>query len=92
MTEKINIKLPIDLLELTGLSYESLEEKSLLIWVLEIYSEGKITLSKAANLVQMKVDKFQSEFKKRHLKHIGGPVTVRDVRKDFDTIQDLTKE
>jgi len=92
MTEKINIKLPVDLLELTGLSYESLEEKSLLIWVLELYSEGKITLSKAANLVHMKVDKFLSEFKKRHLKHIGGPVTIRDVQKDFDTIQDLTKD
>ena len=57
MTEKIIIKLPVDLLELTGLSNEILEERSLLIWILELYSEGKITLSKAANLVQMKVEK-----------------------------------
>lgn len=91
MTEKINIKLPVDLLELTGFSNEKLEEKSLLIWILEIYSEGKITLSKAANLVQMKVDKFLTEFQKRHLKHIGGPATVQEVQKDFDVIQDLTK-
>jgi len=92
MTEKISIKLPVDLIELTGLSFERLEEKSLLIWVLELYSEGKITLSKAANLVQMKVDDFLSEFQKRHLKRVGGPKTLQEAQKDFDTIQSLTKE
>ncbi len=92
MTEKISIKLPVDLLELTGLSFEILEEKSLLIWVLELYSEGKITLSKAANLVQMKVDKFLAEFQKRHLKHIGGPETVQEAQKDLNVVRDLTKD
>lgn len=92
MLEKIKVKLPVDLLELTGLSFERLEEKSLLIWVLELYSEGKITLSKAANLVQMKVDVFLSEFRKRHLKHMGGPESVQEVQKDFDTIQNLNKD
>jgi len=92
MTEKINIKLPVDLLELTGLSFEILEERSLLIWVLELYSEGKITLSKAANLMQMKVDKVLAEFQKRHLRHIGGPETVQEAQKDFDIVRDLTKD
>jgi len=92
MSEKINIKLPVDLLELTGLSFKRLEEKNLLIWVLELYSEGKITLSKAANLVQMKVDNFLSEFQKRHLKHVGGPETLQEAQKDFDTIQSLHKD
>ena len=92
MLEKIKVKLPVDLLELTGLSFERLEEKSLLIWILELYSEGKITLSKAANLVQMKVDVFLSEFRKRHLKHMGGPESVQEVQKDFDTIQNLNKD
>jgi predicted HTH domain antitoxin len=92
MSEKINVKLPVDLLELTGLSFERLEEKSLLIWILELYSEGKITLSKAANLVQMKVDGFLSEFRKRHLKHIGGLDSVQEAQKDFDTIQNLNKD
>ncbi len=92
MTEKINIKLPVDLLELTGLSFERLEERSLLIWVLELYSEGKITISKAANLVKMSVDKFLSEFQKRHLKHVGGPETVQEAQKDFDSIQGLIKD
>ncbi|MGV9172470.1 MAG: UPF0175 family protein [Promethearchaeia archaeon] len=92
MKEKINIELPQDLLELTGLSFKRLEEKSLLIWVFELYSEGKITLSKAANLAEMKIDQFLSEFHKRHFKHIGGPESVEEVQKDFETIQNLTKE
>lgn len=83
MTQKINIKLPIDLLELTGLTYERLEEKSLLIWVLELYSEGKITLSKAANLLHMKIDKFLEEFRKRHLKHIAGPENVQEAESNL---------
>jgi len=89
MVEKITIKLPADLLELTGLSSENLEEKSLLIWILEIYAEGKVTLSKAANLLNMKVDEFLSEFHKRHLKHIGGPESVKEAQKEFDVAQKL---
>jgi len=81
MVEKITIKLPAALLELTGLSSKNLEEKSLLIWILDIYAEGKITISKAANLLNMKVDKFLSEFHKRHLKHIGGPESVEEGEK-----------
>ncbi|MBN1216559.1 MAG: UPF0175 family protein [Candidatus Lokiarchaeota archaeon] len=92
MTQKINIKLPHDLLELTGLNSEHLEKKSLLIWILELYSEGKISLSKAANLVQMKIDDFLSEFHKRHLKHTGGPKTPKEAQEDYNTIQDLTKD
>ena len=92
MVEKITIKLPADLLELTGLSSKNLEEKSLLIWVLDIYAEGKITLSKAANLLNMKVDKFLSEFHKRHLKHIGGPESVEEAQKEYDLVQKLTND
>ena len=86
MVEKITIKLSADLLELTGLSSENLEEKSLLIWILEIYAEGKITLSKAANLLNMKVDEFLSEFHKRHLRHIGGPESVKEAQKEFELL------
>ena len=92
MTEKINVKLPIDLLKLSGLSFEGLEEKSLLIWILELYSEGKITLSKAANLMNMKIDVFLSEFQERHLKHVGGPINVQDAQNDMETIQKLTMD
>jgi len=92
MVEKITIKLPADLLELTGLSSKNLEEKSILIWILDIYSEGKITLSKAANLLNMKVDKFLSEFHKRHLKHIGCPESVEKAQKEYDLVQKLTND
>ena len=92
MVEKIIIKLPADLLELTGLSSENLEEKSLLIWVLEIYAEGKITLSKAANLLNIKVDEFLSEFHRRHLKHIGGPESVKEAQNELDTVQNLIND
>jgi len=92
MVEKITIKLPADLLELTGLSSERLEEKSLLIWILELYSEGKITLSKAANLLNTKIDEFLSEFHKRHFKRIGGPESVEDAQMEFDVIQKLTND
>ncbi|TFF95742.1 MAG: hypothetical protein EU547_07180 [Promethearchaeota archaeon] len=87
MVKKIKIKLPADLLELTGLSLKNLEERSLLIWILEIYSQGKITLSKAANLLNMKIDDFLSEFHKRHLKHVGGPESVEEAQEEYDTIQ-----
>ena len=89
MVEKITIKLPADLLELTGLSSKNLEEKSLLIWILEIYTEGKITLSKAANLLNMKVDEFLSEFYKRHFKHVGGPKSVKEAQKEYEVVQKL---
>ena len=92
MVEKITIKLPADLLELTGLSSENLEEKSLLIWVLEIYAEGKITISKAANLLNIKVDEFLSEFHKRHLRHIGGPESVKEAQKEFNVAQKLIND
>ncbi len=92
MVEKIIIELPADLLELTGLSSENLAEKSLLIWVLEIYSEGKITLSKAANLLNMKIDDFLSEFHKRHLRHVGGVESIEEAREEFDVAQKFTKD
>ncbi len=92
MVEKITVKLPAELAELAGLSSKRIEEKSLLIWIFELYSMGKITLSKAANIVQMKIDEFLLEFYKRHFKHIGGPETVQEANEDFDIVQKLTED
>ncbi len=92
MVEKITIKLPAELLELTDLNFKNLEEQSLLIWILDIYAEGKITLSKAANLLDMKVDDFLTEFYKRHLKHIGGPESIEEAQKEYDLVQKLTND
>lgn len=84
MAEKITIKLPAELLELTGLTSKNLEEKSLLIWILDLYANGKISLSKAANLLNMKIDLFLAEFYKHHLKHVGGPESVEEAQKESD--------
>lgn len=92
MVEKITIRLPAELLELTGLSSKNLEEKSLLIWILDLYANGKISLSKAANLSDMTVDDFLAEFYKRHLKHEGGPYSVEEAQKEFELAQKLTNE
>ena len=91
MAGKISINLPSDLLELTGLTSDSLEEKSLLIWVLELYSEGKISLSKAANLVDMKNDEFLSKFYERRLKRVGGPKDIHEAEEDYNVIQKIVE-
>lgn len=91
MVEKITVKLPAELAELAGLSSERIEEASLLIWVFELYSQGKITASKAASFVNMKIDEFLSEFYKRHYKHVGGPESVQEAQSDFEVVQKLSK-
>ncbi len=92
MGEKLNINLPMDLIELTGLSTDIIQERSVLIWVLELYSEGKITLSKAAKLVNMNIDEFLSEFKRRHLRHVGGPNSLKEADSDYEVLQKLINE
>ena len=89
MSEKFEIKLPVDILELTGLELKTLERKNHLIWVLELDSEGKITLSKAANLLGMKIDEFLSEFHKRHLIHNGGPQSISEAEDDLSVINKI---
>jgi predicted HTH domain antitoxin len=84
MVEIIPIKLPAELLELTGLTSKNLEEKSLLIWILDLYADGKISLSKAANLLDMKVELFLAEFYRHHLRHADGPDSVEEAQKEFD--------
>lgn len=87
MADKISIELPKDLLKISGMSSEKLEEKSLLIWVLELYSEGKVSLSKASNLVNMKNDEFLNEFYIRHLKRVGGPKDIEAANDDLSVAQ-----
>ena len=89
MSEEITVKLPPEVNKLAGLSPERLQAKSLLIWVLELYSEGKITLSKSAELLAIPTDEFLSEFYKRHLKRKGGPESLEDAEEDFEIAQKL---
>ncbi|MFQ5981627.1 MAG: UPF0175 family protein [Candidatus Heimdallarchaeota archaeon] len=91
MSDKITVNLPHELIELSGLDESRLEAKSLLIWVLELYSEGKLTLSKAAQLVGMKIDNFLEEFHSRRLKRKGEPQSPKEAENDFKVAQKLSQ-
>jgi predicted HTH domain antitoxin len=84
MSNHITIELPKDFEKLSGLNREQIEEKSKLIWVLELYSTGSITLSKASQLSELYVDVFLKEFYSRHLKHISGPETREEANQESD--------
>lgn len=87
MAEKVTIELPADLIALSGLSPDRLKEKSLLIWVLELFAEGIITLSKAAEMAKLKNDELLAEFYKRRMKRQGGPETVEEAQQDLNAIR-----
>lgn len=91
MSDKITVNLPHELIELSGLDESRLKAKSLLIWVLELYSEGKLTLSKAAQLVGMKNDDFLEEFHSRRLKRIGEPQSPEEAESDLKVAQRLSQ-
>ena len=40
----------------------------------------------------MKVDEFLSEFHRRHLRHIGGPESVKEAQKELDVVQNLIND
>ena len=69
-----------------------LEKKSVLMWVFELYSQGKITISKAAGMVNMYVDEFEGKFNKTELKHVIGPETIEELEEDIAAIKDLLKD
>ncbi len=92
MAEKIIVKLPMDILELSGLNSVNLEEKSVLIWVIELYSEGKVSLSRAAKLVGMNNDEFIKEFQRRKLKRIGGPESIEEAEEELKNLSNALKE
>ena len=40
----------------------------------------------------MKLDDLLSEFHRRHLKHIGGPESVKEAQKELDVVQNLLND
>ncbi|MHA1450406.1 MAG: UPF0175 family protein [Candidatus Hodarchaeales archaeon] len=89
MSDKITVKLPREIIELSELSLDGLEAKSLLIWVLELYSEGIISLSKSSSILGMKNDEFHEEFRKRRLNRVGGPQTEKEAEEDLEVARQL---
>ena len=91
MTEEISIKVSRHLLELSGLSKEDLEHQNHLLILFELYQQGKISLSKSAELAGLKVDKFLDEFRKRRLIRSGGPTSSKEAEEEFQSAKNLLK-
>jgi len=91
MTEEISIKISRQLLELSGLSKEDLEHQNHLLILFELYQQGKISMSKSAELASMKVDKFLEEFRKRRLLRSGGPSSPKEAEEEFQATKNLLK-
>ena len=66
------------------MSQSELEQKSLEIWIMELYAEGKLSQSKSAHLLGIKVDEFLELFYKKHYKHQGGPLSREEAESDLD--------
>lgn len=84
MSGPVKINLPGELKNLTDLSASEIEKKSINLWVMELYARGKITQSKAAELLQVKVDDFLEMFYQRHYKRQAGPQSIREANSDLD--------
>ncbi|MHA2364847.1 MAG: UPF0175 family protein [Candidatus Hodarchaeales archaeon] len=89
MSDSISVDLPKDILDFSGLSKDEIVAKSQLFWYFELYSTGKITLSKASQLSGLNIDKFLEEFQSRRFRHIGGPQTIEEANEDLNTIDDI---
>lgn len=91
MTEEISIKISRQLLELSGLSKEDLEHQNHFLILFELYQQGKVSVSKSAELAGMKVDKFLAEFRKRRLLRSGGPSSIKEAEEEFLAAMNLLK-
>ena len=85
MSGDIKVRIPCELVELSGLSLTELEKRSHLLLIFELYQQGKISLSRAAELAGLTVDHFLIEFRKRRLLRQGGPATPKEAEEEFQT-------
>ena len=78
MAEEIAIKISKEVIELTNLTSDDLESQSNLLLIFELYQIGKISLSRAAELSNLKVNIFLTEFEKRRLIRRIGPTAIEE--------------
>ncbi|MCY3414212.1 MAG: UPF0175 family protein [Candidatus Heimdallarchaeota archaeon] len=91
-TDNLNIKIPRELISLSGIPENEIEHVSIEMWVYELYSEGKISVSKAAQLLDLKVDQFLVDFRKKRMVRIGGPQTIDEAISDFDNLEVVVRD
>ena len=78
-------------MELYGLSREDLESQNHLLLLFELYQQGKVSLSKAAQLAEMKADTFLEEFRQQRLLRHGGPSSRSEAEQELQATKTLLK-
>ena len=85
MSNGLKVIIPPELLALAeGYSAEDFAKKNTLLWIFELYQQGKVSLSRAAELAKLKVDEFLLEFRKRHLLRQGGPSSSKEAESELE--------
>lgn len=90
--DNLSIDIPRELVKLSGLSINEIASYNIEIWVNELYSAGKISLSKASELLNLKVDEFLERFRKKRLIRIGGPQSIDEAITDEKNIMEVLEE
>lgn len=90
--DNLSIDIPRELVKLSGLSINEIASYNIEIWVNELYSAGKISLSKASELLNLKVDEFLERFRKKRLVRIGGPQSIDEAITDEKNIMEVLEE
>ena len=91
MSNEIKVKISKDIVSLSNLSKKELEIESNLLLVINLYLQGKISLSKASELSKLKVDEFLEELRKRKILRNIGPSSVDELEKDYQTALEYMK-
>lgn len=90
--DNLSIDIPRELVKLSGLSINEIASYNIEIWVNELYSAGKISLSKASELLNLKIDEFLERFRKKRLIRIGGPQSIDEAITDEKNIMEVLEE
>lgn len=91
MSDKLLIEIPKELAEIAGISKEEINNYNMEIWVFNLYGKGSISLSRASQLLGLKIDLFVKKFRETHLKRLGGPIDIDDAIDDADAISRVLK-
>lgn len=83
MSDTIKVEIPRELADLLGSDEGTIEKRNLESLILSFYAEGKLTLSKASNLLEIKVDELQEKFRNLHYKRKGFPSDINEAEQDF---------
>ena len=78
------VKIPEEMVELLGESEKTLPRRIEESLALQLYLEGKVSMGKAAELLDLTVSEFLGLMRRRKIKL---PYTARDLKKDAETLE-----